>query len=62
MFIISSKTRTDIRKPLICTPGTPGNKRTRNAPESWDETGGDYSSLPEARVMVENLPAARNED
>ena len=52
----------DIRKPLICTPGTPGKKRARNAPERWEETGGDYRSLPGARMMLKSLPAARNED
>ena len=27
-----------IRKPLLSTPGTPGTKRSRNAPEIWDGT------------------------
>ena len=51
----------NIRKPLVCTPGTPGNKRMRNAPETWEEEGGDCRSQPETRLMVESPPEARDD-
>ena len=43
-----------IRKPLLSTPGTPGAKRSRNAPEIWE---GETPLEPGLSTGMEHDPA-----